>query len=195
MTGHTVLVPLLSGFEEIEAVTIIDVLRRAEVPVLIAGAEVGPVEGSHGIAVRADVALRDVKAKELVMIALPGGMPGSKHLAENADVTRLLREVQAGGGYTCAICAAPMALAAAGAHQGHFVTSYPGFASYLKGAEYVEDRVVVDRRVVTSRGPGTALEFALTLVGLLRTAEVERQLQERMLVSRPTPARRAHART
>jgi 4-methyl-5(b-hydroxyethyl)-thiazole monophosphate biosynthesis len=82
-----------------------------------------------------------------------------------------------------------MALAAAGVHTGHAVTSYPGFDSYLAGADYVEDRVVVDRKVVTSRGPGTALEFALTLVGLLAGEAVERQLAEGMLCHRPAAAK------
>ena len=184
MGNETVLVPLLAGFEEIEAVTIIDVLRRADIPVVVASEKAGPVEGSHGLCVVASATLEEVDANDLVMIALPGGMPGSKHLAENPDVQRLIKQVANGGGYTTAICAAPMALAAADVHLDHKVTSYPGFDKYLKGASYVEDRVVVDRRVVTSRGPGTALDFALTLVGLLRGGEVQRDLESKMLVKR-----------
>lgn len=184
MAGEKVLVPLLPGFEEIEAVTIIDVLRRAGVEVVVASDSAGPVEGSHGIGVVATAALSEVDAGELAVIALPGGLPGAQHLSDNADVQRLIKQVRDGGGYTTAICAAPMALAAAGVHTGHKVTSYPGFDRYLEGAEYVEERVVRDRKVVTSRGPGTALEFALTLVGILKGAEAEQQLERGMLVQR-----------
>ena len=183
MDRDKVLVPLLAGFEEIEAVTIIDVLRRAEVPVVVASVEAGAVEGSHALSVLATHALREVDADELAMIALPGGMPGAKNLAEQPDVQRLIKQVAEDGGYTVAICAAPMALAAANVHRDHKVTSYPGFDKYLDGASYVQERVVVDRRVVTSRGPGTALEFALTLVRLLRGPEVEADLREKMLVA------------
>lgn len=184
MTKHSVLVPLLEGFEEIEAVTIIDVLRRADIPVVVAGDRAGPVRGSHGIVVVADEALEDVQADMLAMIALPGGMPGAKHLSEHPVVQRMIRHVAKNAGYTAAICAAPMALARAGVHDGHKLTSYPGFEQHLAGATYVHDRVVVDDRVVTSRGPGTALEFSLTLVRLLRGAEAEAELQDKMLVRR-----------
>lgn len=178
----TVVVPLLPGFEEIEAVTIIDVLRRAELRVLVASTAVGPVRGSHDIEVAADTALASIAADGVDMIALPGGMPGAAALAADPDVQRLVRELAAAGKYTCAICAAPIALAAAGVHRGKRVTSYPGFESRLEGGTYVEDRVVVDGTVVTSRGPGTALEFALALVGILRGATVQAELGKRMLV-------------
>ncbi len=184
MATESVLVPLLPGFEEIEAVTIIDVLRRAEIPVIVASDTVGPVEGAHGISVVATTALADVDAADLAMIALPGGLPGAQHLTDSADVQRLLGQVRDAGGYCCAICAAPMALAKAGVHLGKKVTSYPGFERYLEGADYREDRVVVDGTVVTSRGPGTALEFALTLVGILSGAEAEQLNEQRMLVRR-----------
>jgi 4-methyl-5(b-hydroxyethyl)-thiazole monophosphate biosynthesis len=184
----SVLVPLLAGFEEIEAVVIIDVLRRAEVQVVVAGEQAGPVEGAHGISVRADVALADVDPGSLAMIALPGGMPGAAHLARHPVVQRLIRDLSDAGRYTAAICAAPIALAAAGVHAGRRVTSYPGFATQLAGATYVDERVVVDGTLVTSRGPGTALEFALALVGLLKGPAAERHVAERMLVDRVAPA-------
>lgn len=184
MADQSVLVPLLPGFEEIEAVTLIDVLRRAEIPVVVASEAAGAVEGSHGVSVLAPIALADVAAGDLAAIVLPGGLPGAQHLADSPAVQRLIRAVAAAGGYTCAICAAPMALAAAGVHEGHRVTSYPGFDRYLDGAQYVEDRVVVDGKVATSRGPGTALEFALTLVGLLRGSDIEKQIEQQMLALR-----------
>lgn len=186
----SVLVPLLEGFEEIEAVTLIDVLRRAEVPVIVAGDQAGPVRGSHGIAIHAETALADVRADGLAMIALPGGMPGAAHLAENAIVQRLIRELADRGQYTCAICAGPMALGAAGVLEGKTATCYPGFEERLTGARAVEDRVVVDGKVITSRGPGTALELALTLAGILAGPDREASLAKGMLVHRPEPARR-----
>lgn len=184
------LVPLLEGFEEIEAVTIIDVLRRAEVPVIVAGDQAGPVRGSHGIAIEAEVALAHVRAESLAMIALPGGMPGAAHLAEHPVVQRLIRELAGSGKHTCAICAGPMALGAAGVLEGKTTTCYPGFEKRLTGARVVEDRVVVDGKVVTSRGPGTALEFALTLAGVLAGPDKEAALEKGMLVRRAEPARR-----
>jgi len=190
MSEKKVLVPLLDGFEEIEAVTIIDVLRRAEVAVVIGGDRVGAVRGAHGIEIGADAALEDIEASTLRMIVLPGGMPGSANLAQHPTVQALLTKLAQAGGYTCAICAAPMALAAAGVHVGKTVTCYPGFQSQLEGGEFVEDRVVVDGKVATSRGPGTALEFALTLVGMLAGADAEARLEEQMLVARSESARR-----
>jgi protein deglycase len=186
MTPKSVLVPLLSGFEEIEAVTVIDVLRRADIVVIVASDQPGPVQGAHGIAVTATESLSEVSAADLAMIALPGGMPGAKHLAEHPEVQRLIREVHQAGGYTSAVCAAPMALAAAGVIGTRAATCYPGFESYLQEADRRSDRVVIDGTLVTSRGPGTALEFALTLVKLLRGGAAQRTLAEAMLV--PAPA-------
>lgn len=191
-TQASVLVPLLEGFEEIEAVTIIDVLRRADVHVLVAGDRAGPVRGSHGIGVVADIALDEVKADDLIMIALPGGMPGAARLAEHAVVQRLIREVRDHAGYTAAVCAAPMALGAAGVLAGKMATCYPGFEKHLTGADTHEDRVIVDGKVVTSRGPGTALEFALTLVSLLIGPQKEAALEQSMLVTREVEARHVH---
>jgi len=190
MREKKVLVPLLEGFEEIEAVTIIDVLRRGDVAVIVGGERAGAARGAHDIQIQTDVALDEVDVSTLRMIVLPGGMPGSANLAEHPRVQSLLREMAEAGGYTCAICAAPIALAAAGVHAGKTVTCYPGFQSRLEGGTFVEDRVVVDGKVVTSRGPGTALEFALTLVGILSGPETEARLAEQMLVSRGQPARR-----
>lgn len=181
--GHTVLVPLLPGFEEIEAVTLIDVLRRADVTVVVASDAAGPVTGSHGIAVTADQPLDAVAADRLDMIVLPGGMPGARHLAEHPRVQALVRELAEAGKITAAICAAPIALAAAGVHRGHRVTCYPGFEDRLAGADVVAERVVIDGKVATSRGPGTALEFALALVGLLEGEPVAAKLRAGMIVA------------
>ena len=188
MHDKRVLVPLVAGFEEIEAVTIIDVLRRANVTVVIAAEQVGPVSGAHDIDIGAEIGFADVVADEIDMIVLPGGMPGSATLATQPQVQALIKAVQENGDFTCAICAAPIALAAAGVHQGKTLTCYPGFQGQLAGGDFSEERVVIDGKVVTSRGPGTALEFALTLAGILAGSKTEADLEAGMLVVRAAPA-------
>ncbi len=181
MTSQVV-VPLFPGFEEIEATTIIDVLRRAEIKVLIAGPKAGPVRGAHDITIEADIAVTNLpSAREIAMVVLPGGMPGAKNLATDPGVQRLLKEVAGAGGYTAAICAAPIALAAADLVRGKRVTCYPGFEKELAGAELSTETVVQDGKLVTSRGPATALPFALKLVELLRDAPEARKLATGML--------------
>lgn len=182
MKTAAVVVPLAAGFEEIEAVTIIDVLRRAGETVAVAALKPGPCTGAHGLAVTPDCTLDEIDAATVRMVALPGGMPGATNLRDDPRVVRLLQTAASKGAYTAAICAAPIALAKAGLHAGRRVTSYPGFGKELGGATYVEDRVVVDGKVVTSRGPGTALEFALTLVKLLKGEGASKELQSAMLV-------------
>ena len=190
MSENAIVVPVLDGFEELEAVTIIDVLRRAELPVLVAGDRRGVVKGNHAIGVEADVALSEIDPHTVRAVVLPGGMPGAANLAHHPQVQALLKTVAKAGKYTAAICAGPIALAAAGLLEGRAATCYPGHQDKLGGATFLEERIVVDGPVITSRGPGTAMEFALTLVGLLVGGEVEAKLGERMLVSRSAEARR-----
>jgi len=181
MSTPQVLVPLLDGFEEIEAVTIIDVLRRAEIGVTIAGEAPGPVRGAHEIYVTAEAALADLEADQFKMVVLPGGMPGSANLAAHPKVQSLIKEIAAAGNYACAICAAPIALAAAGLHHGKRYTCYPTFDQRIEGGTFVEDRVSIDGNLVTSRGPGTALDFAYALVKLLRDDDMSDKLRLWML--------------
>ncbi len=178
-----VLVPLAAGFEELEAVTIIDLLRRADIEVVVAGLIEGPVCGAHGITITPDTTLADVLDGEFDMLALPGGLPGADHLAADAGLRGLLRDMAASGRFTAAICAAPRALAAAGVLQGRRATSFPGALSneVMSEITYEESAVVSDGKVITSRGPGTAIDFALALIGALvgeaRRREVESRLQ------------------
>ncbi len=169
-----VLVPLAEGFEEIEAVTIVDLLRRADIEVHTASLASRRVTGSHGITVEADLSLDDAQAADYDMIVLPGGMPGAEHLKNDVRVIALLHEFAAAGRFTAAICAAPGVLAHAGLLEGREATSFPGFlrADSAPGIRLSESPVVVDGKVVTSRGPGTAIEFSLALIGLLRGGEV-----------------------
>ncbi|NJD30722.1 MAG: DJ-1/PfpI family protein [Gammaproteobacteria bacterium] len=164
-----VLVPLAQGFEEVEAVTIVDLLRRAGIEVRTASLAGSQVTGSHGITLAADMLLDDAVAADYDMIVLPGGMPGSDHLKKDARVVALLRQFAAEGRFTAAICAAPGVLAHAGLLDGREATSFPGFLrdDSAPGLRLSEAAVVVDGKVVTSRGPGTAIEFSLALIELL----------------------------
>jgi 4-methyl-5(b-hydroxyethyl)-thiazole monophosphate biosynthesis len=178
----TVCVPLAPGFEEIEAVTIIDVLRRGGITVTVAGTVQGPITGSHGITITPDTTIDQVNPDALDMIALPGGMPGTLNLRDSPSVRMLVERVAARGRYTAAICAAPMVLAAAGLLTGKRVTSHPSVREQITGSAYCEEAVVEDGTVVTSRGPGTAIAFALRLVSLLAGDETAARLRAAMVV-------------
>ena len=164
----SVLVPLAEGCEEIEAVTIMDILRRAQVDVVSAGLAPGIVKCSRGTQLVPDTTLEEAGFQAFDMIALPGGMPGAEHLKNDARILALLKSMAAAKRYIAAICAAPMVLHAAGLLDRRRATSFPGVLDKLPGSHiYVSEAVVVDGHIVTSRGPGTAMEFALTLVELL----------------------------
>jgi 4-methyl-5(b-hydroxyethyl)-thiazole monophosphate biosynthesis len=172
------LVLLAEGFEEIEAVTIVDVLRRGEVTVTTASLSGKHVKGSHAIVVESDVLLDAVNVDDFDALVLPGG-PAAKTLREDPRAQAALKQAAAAGKLVAAVCAAPTALEAAGLLQGKRATSYPGNA--LPSAHYVEDRVVEDGNVVTSRGPGTTMAFALKLVERLSGVAVATATAERLL--------------
>ena len=165
----SVLVPLAPGFEDLEATTIVDLLRRAGIEVVTAGLATGLIQGARGMRVQPDATLDEMLERDFDMITLPGGMPGAENLKNDARIQALLKRLAAAGKYTTAICAAPIALAQVGLLDGRKVTSYPGFVDKLNppGSTYLTNPVVVDGKVVTSRGPGTAMDFALTLIELL----------------------------
>lgn len=179
----SVLIPLAPGFEDLEAVTLIDLLRRAGIEVVTAGLQHGLIQGSRGTRIEPDAYLDDVLARNFDLIALPGGLPGAEHLRDDARVQSLLKQMAAAGRYTTAICAAPMALAEAGLLAGRKATAYPGVLDTLKLADTLSlnQAVVVDGKVVTSQGPGTAMDFALTLIELL-AGNASRQQVEAGLV-------------
>jgi 4-methyl-5(b-hydroxyethyl)-thiazole monophosphate biosynthesis len=140
------------------------------------------VRASRGMMLLPDATLNEALGTDFDMIVLPGGMPGSEYLKNDVRVIDLLKRMAAAGKYTAAICAAPMALHAAGLLEGRRGTSFPGVLDRLPGTHaFLDDKVVVDGSVVTSRGPGTAMDFALTLVELLtgkaRRDAVEAELQ------------------
>jgi protein deglycase len=159
----TILAP---GFEETEAVTFIDLLRRAKVNVTVAGLAARQTKGSHDITLVADGVLGET-AGSFDGIVLPGGMPGSKNLAESERVLDMLRDMYKKGGLCAAICAAPMVLGRAGILNGFKATCYPGCEKELTGATFVDQPVVRDRNIITSRGLGTAIAFGLELISFL----------------------------
>jgi 4-methyl-5(b-hydroxyethyl)-thiazole monophosphate biosynthesis len=175
----SVLIPIADGSEELEAVTLIDLLRRAGIEVVVAGLKDGAVKCSRGTVILPDTSLDDVLEQDFDMIVLPGGLPGADHLDEDPRIHRLLKRMADAGRYTAAICAAPKVLANAGLLDGKQATSYPGVidAMGLTATRVLERPVVIDGQVITSRGPGTAMEFALTLIEQLAGAE-QRQAVE-----------------
>jgi len=165
----SVLVPLAQGCEELEAVTVVDLLRRAGIHVVTAGLDAQPVRASRGVVLLPEMTLDQALQSDYDMVVLPGGLPGADHLGDDARIISLLQEMAAAGKYTAAICAAPRVLALAGLLNGKRATSYPGAleTAAIPGLEYSEEAVITDGNVVTSRGPGTAMDFALHLIELL----------------------------
>jgi protein deglycase len=174
------LVFMAAGFEEMEAIIVVDVLRRSGVEVVAVSLGDTTVEGAHGIVVRADATLDETDTSQFDVMILPGGQPGSNRLRDDSRVQLLVRQQFACGRCVAAICAAPIALEAAGILKDRHATSYPGYA--LPSAKYSEERVVTDGTLITSRGPGTAFEFALVLVERFVSATVASKLRQGMLV-------------
>ena len=176
-----IIVPLAEGFEEIEAITIIDVLRRAGCDVTSASVGKNPVRGAHGIPVTADADIQSLKESDFGCIVLPGGMPGSENLKKSGKVVSFIQYLLTKNGYTCAICAAPMVLGHAGALHGKKATCYPGIEPHMTGAVPTGNPVEVDGRVITGRGPGCAIPFALEiakeLVGAKKKADLVDEMQ------------------
>jgi len=156
-------------------------LRRAGIGVVTAGLDDQPVRASRGTVLVPDVTLDEAVKQQYDMIVLPGGLPGADHLNDDPRIRSLLKEMAATDRYTAAICAAPKVLASTGLLEGRRATSYPGSLGDFEGFSYSDDAVVQDGRIITSRGPGTAMDFALTLIenlaGKDKRDEVESGLQ------------------
>ncbi len=177
-----VLVPLAQGCEELEAITITDLLVRAGVDVTTAGLDDQPVTASRGTTIIPDTTIDSVLDQTFDLIVLPGGLPGADHLRDDANVQALLKNHAGEGRYIGAICAAPKAVAEAGLLDGKKATAYPGVLEALNDnrIEVKNSAIEIDGNIVTSRGPGTAMDFALMLIELLegpaKKEEVNRQL-------------------
>jgi 4-methyl-5(b-hydroxyethyl)-thiazole monophosphate biosynthesis len=177
-----VYVHLAEGFEEVEAVTTVDLLRRAGIEtetVSVTGHL--PVTGSHCIKVVADILFEDAVYGECQMIVLPGGMPGAVNLDKHEGLREKIYSFNNQGKWLAAICAAPLVLGHAGVLKGKKATCYPGFEKELEGAEVMTDRVVKDKNVVTSRGPATAIDFALALIETLKDKEASDKIAAGLL--------------
>lgn len=178
-----VLVPLAQGCEELEAVTIIDLLRRADIEVITASLDNDVVVASRGVKLEADELLDDVMEYDFDMIVLPGGLPGADNLDNDERIHYLLKRVKEKDNYMAAICAAPKVLANAGLLDGMKATSYPGFIDKmsLPQTQVLEAPVVTDGKVITSRGPGTAMDFALELIEILAGKEKRIEVEQPLM--------------
>lgn len=173
-----VLVPLATGCEELEAVTIIDLLRRADVEVISAGLQSGPVTGSRGTVLLPDKLLDEVKDEVFDLVVLPGGLPGADYLQQDSRIKQILLNAHQHGRYIAAICAAPKVLASIGLLDNRNATAYPGV---LKPQQFPDvmistQAVAVDGNIITSKGPGTAMDFALALIECLCGSEIKQQV-------------------
>jgi len=162
-----VLVPVAPGFEEIETITVVDILRRSGAKVIIAGVCNGPIKGSRGIKVFPDESIDEIKTDGFDLVVLPGGQSGVENLIVNRRISAILKEMNSNDKFIAAICAAPLILEANGLLKNRKRTSHPAVKEILSGKLYSEDRVVVDGPIITSRSSGTAMEFSLKLVELL----------------------------
>lgn len=177
-----VLFPISNGFEEIEALAPIDILRRAGVEVTIAAVEDILTSGAHDIIVKADTMITNVKSEDFDMIVLPGGLPNAFTLAENETVQTLLKEFKAQNKNIGAICAAPYALHKAEVLNENY-TCYPSFEQKIKDDGYHSDKdFIIDGNVITSRGPGTATTFGLEIVKILCGEEISNDIKKKMLL-------------
>lgn len=176
-------VHLADGFEEIEAISIIDVLRRADLDVSVVSVTgKTEVNGAHQVKVIADMLFENVDYKEVYMIVLPGGMPGASNLDAHEGLKQQIRNFDAENKSLAAICAAPLVFGNLGILEGKQAVCYPGFESYLKGADVLQYPVLESGNIITGRGPGVAIPFALKIVAKAVSVEKAEKLALQMIV-------------
>ena len=181
---NKVLVMLANGFEEVEALTVVDYLRRTGIEVKMVSTEKDlQVEGSHGIKVIGDLMTDEIKDPlNYRGIFIPGGLPGATNLRDDSRVIDLIKTLAGGEKMIASICAGPIVLCKAGVIDGKKVTSYPGYARDLVGAIYKEDMVVRDGNIITSRGPATAVYLAMEMIKYIQGEEKLRELRKAILL-------------
>ncbi len=172
-----VLVPLASGCEELEAVTIIDLLRRAGIEVVVAGLTEGIVTASRGVRLLPDTTLHEALQQEFDMIALPGGLPGSDNLAADSRIIEFLQKMNESGRFVGAVCAAPKVLSRSGVLKDKTATAYPGVLQAEHHPLISDHPVARDGHIITSRSAGTVMDFALELIEALSGAETRQAVE------------------
>ncbi len=173
---------LADGFEEIEGLTVVDLLRRAGITVTTVSITSSHlIHGAHGINVQADKLFEEMNYENQDMLVLPGGMPGTINLGKHNGLEKILREFDKQEKYIAAICAAPSVFGQYGFLMGKKATSYPGFEEQLEGATYVMEPVVVSEHIITSRGMGTAIDFSLALIEKLLNKEKANEIGKSIL--------------
>ncbi|MBN1187341.1 MAG: DJ-1/PfpI family protein [Bacteroidales bacterium] len=182
-SSKTIFIHFAEGFEEVEALTPVDVLRRAGMEIkMISITGVLDVKGAHGIIVHTDALFEEIDYDTGDMIILPGGMPGSSNLDNHENLKEQIIKYYEQGKYIAAICAAPMVFGHLGLLKGRRATCYPGFEEHLKRAYVTTEKVEVSENVITARGMGVAIDFSLKLVELLSGKEKAKELAEKMIV-------------
>jgi 4-methyl-5(b-hydroxyethyl)-thiazole monophosphate biosynthesis len=174
---------LATGFEEIESMCVVDTLRRAGITIVLAGLQQGPIVGSRGVQMIPDSLLDELTIEDFDAVILPGGSPGYINLGKDERVLEMVMKTYESGKLVAAICGGPSILGKLGIVRGRRATIFPGKEAELIGAEPVSDPVVVDGNVVTSRGPGTALEFAIKLIELLVGEQKAREVKRGLVMS------------
>lgn len=177
----TALVILANGFEDIEAMTIIDILRRGDIDVTVAGLESLSITSAHNTTIAVTETLADNQDKIFDTVILPGGEPGTTHLENSREVEIVIKSHHAQGKLIAAICAAPRVLDKIGVISGKRATSYPTFKEAMTSCTYSEEAVVVDDNFITSRGPATAHQFAFAILENLNSITKVNELKEAML--------------
>lgn len=174
---------LANGFEEIEALATVDILRRAQIPVeTISVSDTKTVTGAHNVPVIADKLFQEADFSDVEVLVLPGGMPGAKNLNEHEELKELITKFNGEGKQIAAICAAPMVLGGLGLLKDKRATCYPGFEPELTGAQTTGENVVVDGNITTGRGPGLAFDFALRLVEQIAGLKTRQEVQNGLLL-------------
>ena len=167
---------LANGFEEIEALSVVDILRRAEINTKTVGIGGNIVTGAHGIIVNADILLSEVKCEDIAAVVLPGGMPGTTNLMNSVELSKIITFAAQNNKCIAAICAAPSVIGSMGLLKGKKAVCYPGFEKELLGAKIQDLRVCVDGNIITAIGPGAAMDFGLELVKTLKNEKMAEEI-------------------
>lgn len=181
-----VLIPIANGTEEMEAVITIDILRRAQWNVVVAGVDEGPVTASRGVRLIPDRGWLEINPADFDILMIPGGAPGVERFLSFAPLLETIRTFHGAGKWIGAICAGPLTLQAAGILAGKKATCHPGVAARLTAARRLDERTVVDGRIITSQGAGTTFEFALTLVRLVDGPDKAKTIADSIVLGRAT---------